>query len=431
MLARAATSATSPRARSRTRTARTPEDWLARRVYYGRTAAPLAKRHPGNARPLHVSPWTTAAWAALATKRPKTALAITAAGVALLARELPPKTAAETRRPRHAALRPVFADALRRFYWPLAFARPKLFAAAAITHPLKLADDLAYGAGVWIGCLQHRTLDPLLPVPRLAAGTPYCRAVGAIARLATGRRSKWVVIAAWIVAALVAFPFQSKLQTLASDESGAFESRDAESTQVADLIEQRFPGGADTTTTVLYTRDGPFTPQDAERVAQDGAKLCQRDVGPRHHRRSSSAAASCPKLAPPPSAGIGSESGDLTTQFTTVWTRDDATEAVVRDVAATRAIVPDPDAEGLRAYVTGEAGLRRRPGGGARGHRRDAARGHARADPDPAAGDLPLAGARARAAGRRRHRLPRRRRASSTRWRTPARSAPPARPRRS
>ena len=138
-------------------------DWLARRVYYGRTAAPLAKRHPGNARPLHVSPWTTAAWAALATKHPKTALAITATAVALLARELPPKTAAEVAGLGTLRSGPVFADALRRFYWPLAFVRPKLFAAAAITHPLKLADDLAYGAGVWIGCLQHRTLDPLLP----------------------------------------------------------------------------------------------------------------------------------------------------------------------------------------------------------------------------------------------------------------------------
>jgi mycofactocin system glycosyltransferase len=137
--------------------------WLARRIYYGRTAAPLAKRHPGNARPLHVSPWTTAAWAALATKHPKTALAITATGVALLARELPLKTAAELAGLGTLRAGPVFAGALRRFYWPLAPLNPKLFAVAAITHPLKLADDLAYGAGVWIGCLQHRTLDPLLP----------------------------------------------------------------------------------------------------------------------------------------------------------------------------------------------------------------------------------------------------------------------------
>ena len=31
------------------------------------------------------------------------------------------------------------------------------------TAPLKLADDLAYGIGLWHGCFVHRTLDPLLP----------------------------------------------------------------------------------------------------------------------------------------------------------------------------------------------------------------------------------------------------------------------------
>ena len=139
------------------------KDWLARRVYYGRTAAPLAKRHPGKARPLHVSPWTTATYAALAVRRPWLAAGTTAVAVALLAREVPPKTAAELAGLGTLRAGPVFADALRRFYWPLAPLRPKLFAVAAITHPLKLADDLAYGAGVWIGCLEHRTLDPVMP----------------------------------------------------------------------------------------------------------------------------------------------------------------------------------------------------------------------------------------------------------------------------
>ena len=70
--------------------------------------------------------------------------------------------------------------------------------------------------------------------------------MGTIARLATGA-VKWVVIAAWLVAALVAFPFQSKLQALASDESDAFQDRGAESTRVDEIIEQRFTGGDETT----------------------------------------------------------------------------------------------------------------------------------------------------------------------------------------
>ena len=228
---------------------------LARIFYYGRTAAPLAKRHPGNARPLHVSPWTTAAWAALALKRPKTALAITAAAVGLLARELPLKTAAELAGLGTLRSGRVVADALTRTYWPLAPLAPRVYAAAALADPLKLPDEPG---------LRSRRLARLPPAPhappaaavtRMAPGTAYCRPMGVIARLAAGRRSKWVVIAAWLLATAVAIPFQSKLQALASDESGAFQDRDAESTRVSELIEQRFPGGADTTALVLYTRD--------------------------------------------------------------------------------------------------------------------------------------------------------------------------------
>jgi mycofactocin glycosyltransferase len=57
------------------------------------------------------------------------------------------------------------ADALMRAYWPLTLAtalavprtRPALLAAALTK------GDLAYGTGLWMGCAQHRTLDPLLP----------------------------------------------------------------------------------------------------------------------------------------------------------------------------------------------------------------------------------------------------------------------------
>jgi hypothetical protein len=80
------------------------------------------------------------------------------------------------------------ADALRRPWWPLAVAvglswrpsRPALAAAALVPTliewrerrpdvsapvyvALRLLDDAAYGTGVWIGCLQQRTLRPLLP----------------------------------------------------------------------------------------------------------------------------------------------------------------------------------------------------------------------------------------------------------------------------
>ena len=70
-----------------------------------------------------------------------------------------------------------------------------------------------------------------------------------------GRHVKWVVIAAWLLAALAALPFQSKLQALASDESDAFQTRDAESAHVDELIDTRFTGGNETTAdAIMRTR---------------------------------------------------------------------------------------------------------------------------------------------------------------------------------
>jgi hypothetical protein len=140
-----------------------PKAWFARRVYYGRTAAAIARRHPGKARPLHVSPWTTAAWAAAITRHPKTAIAITAAATALLARETGAKTAAELAALGTLRSGRVVADALTRHWWPLALACPKTRVAFLTKPPPALVDDLAYGTGVWLGCIQHGTLDPLLP----------------------------------------------------------------------------------------------------------------------------------------------------------------------------------------------------------------------------------------------------------------------------
>ncbi|MDA0174299.1 glycosyltransferase [Solirubrobacter taibaiensis] len=140
-----------------------PRAWLARRVYYGRTAAQISARHPGNARPLHVSPWTAAAWTAALFGRPKAAVAITAVATALLARETPPRVAAELAGLGTLKSGRVVADALTRHWWPLALAHPRTRVAFLTKPPLRIVDDLAYGTGVWLGCMQHRTLDPLLP----------------------------------------------------------------------------------------------------------------------------------------------------------------------------------------------------------------------------------------------------------------------------
>ena len=175
-----------------------PRAWLRRRVYYGRTAAGIAKRHPGKARPLYVSPWTTAAWVALAARRPITAArdhrGRDRAVRARAGRRRDDRD--EARRGRHPAVRPrrrgrpdarlVAALARRRDR------RPE--GAAPARRGLRQAPAAPGGRPrlrVRAVARLHRRADarPAAPRPSLEARPGYFRAV-------VGRRSRWVVIAA-------------------------------------------------------------------------------------------------------------------------------------------------------------------------------------------------------------------------------------------
>jgi mycofactocin system glycosyltransferase len=170
--------------------------WLSRRAFYGTTAAPLSKRHPDAMAPLHTSIWTASVWGCLAARRPLLAAGALAATVAVLARRLngmvdqPVQTA--TRIAGGGTVKsmvPALGGLSRAWALGLVLAlvpRPTRRAAAvALLVPaladwrdnsggldpltyaaLHMADDVAYGIGVWKGCVTGRTLRPL--VPRIA-----------------------------------------------------------------------------------------------------------------------------------------------------------------------------------------------------------------------------------------------------------------------
>src|SRR6266700_3830546 len=168
--------------------------WLSRRAHYGRTAAPLDSRHHAAARPLAVSPWTAAAWAAALLRQPFAASAITGTACTLLAGELsgviecPVREAVRLAGGGLAKQGPHVADALNRTWWPatlaVAILTPRLrlpLAAAALAPALlewrhlrppldpvlwtiaRLLDDAAYGWGVWHGCWTQGEWGPLWP----------------------------------------------------------------------------------------------------------------------------------------------------------------------------------------------------------------------------------------------------------------------------
>ncbi len=62
--------------------------FLTRRVFYGTTAAPLARRHEGSLAPVHVSGWSLAVWTLVLARRPVLALATLVASIGILAERL-------------------------------------------------------------------------------------------------------------------------------------------------------------------------------------------------------------------------------------------------------------------------------------------------------------------------------------------------------
>lgn len=167
--------------------------WVEQRVRYGSSAAPLTRRHPGSVAPLRISGWSGLVWAAVVVGRPAAGAVIGLGTTAALVPKLRRLEHPVGEALRLAGLGNVWAgravaEAIRRPWWPLALglaavsrrSRPALFAAAVVPSllewrerrpnldparfaGLRLLDDLSYGAGVWLGCLQDRSFGALKP----------------------------------------------------------------------------------------------------------------------------------------------------------------------------------------------------------------------------------------------------------------------------
>ena len=163
------------------------------RFAYGSSSAPLAVRHPGALAPVRVSGWTAASWGIAAAGQPLVGLGIAAATTAALTRKLPGLEHPGVEALRLAGLGHLYggrtlAAACWRAWWPVTLiaalvsrrARRAAIAAAVVPalldwwkerpaiNPatavgLRLADDLAYGSGLWAGMLKHRSAAAARP----------------------------------------------------------------------------------------------------------------------------------------------------------------------------------------------------------------------------------------------------------------------------
>ncbi|BCI91111.1 putative mycofactocin biosynthesis glycosyltransferase MftF [Mycobacterium kansasii] len=181
-------------------------DWIARKAFYGGSAAPLSVRHPDKTAPLVISGWALTAWILMSLGTGLCRLASLVIAVATGRRIARTMRSADTtlwdvlvvatRGLWSAALQ--LASAMCRHYWPVTLIAALLFRrcrrvvlVAAIvdgvvdwlrrkeardgddgdSEPigvltyviLKRVDDLAYGLGLWYGVVRERNIGALKP----------------------------------------------------------------------------------------------------------------------------------------------------------------------------------------------------------------------------------------------------------------------------
>jgi putative drug exporter of the RND superfamily len=168
--------------------------------------------------------------------------------------------------------------------------------------------------------------------------------LSALASFVSGRRTKWVVLALWLVAVVTMSSFGSKLADVTTDETASFLPEDAESTQVQELLKERFPGGETTIGLIVYRRGGGLTDADRERIGRDAEKVAD----------------AIPVTRPPdvpfqPGAppGLVSENGDAAYTAVTIPLDFDR----VADWGEESRELVGEGGGGLEVYVTGDLGL--------------------------------------------------------------------------
>jgi mycofactocin glycosyltransferase len=187
---------------------------LARRAAYGYSAGALSRRHPGKVVPVQLSVWSALAWGLVAAGAPVVGVAVAVATSARMARGLrgldhPGREAARLAGLGHLRAGRLLATAVMRAWLPAALVvamrsrRARIALAACAVAPagldwwerrpaldpirygaLRVLDDAAYCAGLWLGCLAEGTVGPLLPdLTGLSVPAP-------VRRLLQGARSR-------------------------------------------------------------------------------------------------------------------------------------------------------------------------------------------------------------------------------------------------
>ena len=158
-----------------------------------------------------------------------------------------------------------------------------------------------------------------------------------LAGFTTGTTGRWVVVAAWLLAAVALGPLQPRLQESTVNDPASFLPASSESRELLDVVEDRFTAGRVTPALVVWHREDGLTAADRARIGEFVATV---------------RAAELPEALP---AGEPELAADGRTAVVAVPVTAETTEEIELVVDRLREI--ESSGEGLDRWVTGPAGI--------------------------------------------------------------------------
>jgi RND superfamily putative drug exporter len=166
-----------------------------------------------------------------------------------------------------------------------------------------------------------------------------------LARFTAGRRTKWIVVVAWLLLVAIAAPLAGKVGDVTDDRQESFLPANTESTQVLKLQKSEFARGQTTNGLIVYQRAGGLNPADRAKITADARR----------------AAAELPLKAPPvvpfQRGAAGAVALDRSLAYTVVTLPNTSDQNQAADWGKTLRRVAGDGGGGLKVYVTGDAGF--------------------------------------------------------------------------
>jgi putative drug exporter of the RND superfamily len=180
----------------------------------------------------------------------------------------------------------------------------------------------------------------------------------ALASIASGRRSKWVILVLWIVAFIAMSPLGSKLADETVDDTTSFLPESAESTKVVKLLDEEFPGGETTFGLIVYEDKGGLDAADQARIAADAKAIQSADAKAKADDEEDDR---IPLTEPPqvpfqPGSPADLVSKDGTVAYTVLTVPTDFSESGTWGENV-RVIVDEDPSEGTEVLLTGDLGF--------------------------------------------------------------------------